>query len=372
MTGIRPYRVGVIGTSWGSRVPLPTFASYEGIELTAVCSARLARAEEAAGRFGAKVAVDDYRALVESDEVDIVYIGAPVRLHREMALAAAAAGKHILCEKPLALDAAEAGEMLEAAREAAVAHVTSFFVRPFESHQHVKRLVASGDIGEPRQLAIAHFPGWERRAWSWLDSAAEGGGHLGAVGSHYIDLARDWLGEFASVSAQLRTWVGEAEDQRGVSRAVDGDDAFLLGGAMEQGAMVSIQFSRNVPPGRGRRVELYGSEGSVVVDGDEVRGEARVYVARRGDRAAREVALPPSRLPSAVRGSAVPIFGAMIHALLLSIETGRSEGPSFVDGLRCQEVLDAARLSAAEGRTVPVSPAASGTGNVTGREGVPR
>ena len=372
MTGIRPYRVGVIGTSWASRVPLPTFASYEGIELTAICSARLERAEEAAGRFGARIAVDDYRALVESEDVDLVYIGAPVRLHHEMALAASAAGKHILCEKPLALDVSEAREMLEAASEAAVAHVTSFFVRPFESHQYVKQLVASGAIGEPRQLSVAHFPGWERGAWSWLDSAGQGGGYLGAVGSHYIDLARDWLGEFASVSAQLRTWIGEADDPGGVSRPVDADDAFLLAGAMEQGAIVSIQFSRNVPPGRGRRVELYGSDGAVVVDGDEVRGEARVYLARRGDRAPREVTLPPSRLPSAVQESAVPIFGAMIHALLLSIESGRSEGPSFVDGLRCQEVLDAARLSAAEGRVVPLDPVAGGAGNVTGREGVPR
>ena len=188
-----------------------------------------------------------------------------------------------------------------------------------------------------------------------------GGGYLGAVGSHYVDLARDWLGEFASVSAQLRTWIGEAEDPDGVSRPVDADDAFLLAGAMEQGAIVSMQFARNVPPGRGRRVELYGSEGAVIVDGDEVRGEARVYLARRGERAPREVTLPPSRLPSVVRESAVPIFAAMIHALLLSIESGRSEGPTFVDGLRCQEVLDAARLSAAERRVVPVNPIAAGT-----------
>ena len=99
---------------------------------------------------GPPTAVDDYRALVASPEVDIVYVGAPVHLHREMVLAAAAAGKHVLCEKPLALDSAEAEEMLAAVRRAGVAHVTSFFVRPFESHQHVKRLVAEGAIREPR------------------------------------------------------------------------------------------------------------------------------------------------------------------------------------------------------------------------------
>ncbi|MCY4639189.1 MAG: Gfo/Idh/MocA family oxidoreductase [Chloroflexi bacterium] len=361
MTHTRPYRVGVIGTSWAARVPLPTFASFEGTEVTAICSARAERASEAARRFGARLAGDDYRALIESPEVDIVYIGAPVARHREMALAAAAAGKHILCEKPLALDAAEACEMLGAARDAGVAHVTSFFVRPFESHRYVKELVASGDLGEPRQLSVTHFPGWQRGAWSWLDSSAEGGGYLGAVGSHYIDLARDWLGEFATVSAQLRTWVGEAGDAEGLRRPVDADDAFLLAGSMRQGALVSIQFSRNVPPGRGRRIELYGSEGAVVIDGDEVRGEARVYRSRRGERAPREVELPPSSLPDTVRESAVPIFGAMIHTLLDFIESGRSEGPTFEDGLRCQEVLDAARLSAAEGRVVAVSETVSET-----------
>ena len=354
MTPNRRYRVGAIGTSWSARVPLPTFASYAGVEVTAVCSARLGRAEEAARRFGARLAVDDYRRLVESPDVDIVYIGAPVRLHREMALAAARAGKHILCEKPLALDATEAGEMLAAAQGAGVAHVTSFFVRPFESHRYVERLVADGALGEPRHLSITHFPGWQRGAWSWLDSAAAGGGYLGAVGSHFIDLARHWLGEFAAVSAELRTWVPGAPDGDGRRRPVDADDAFALTGTMASGALCSIQFSRNVPPGRGRRVELYGSEGSVSVDGDEVRGGASVHVARRGEHTPTAVTLPPPDHPPEVASSAVPIFGAMIHALLRSIEEGRPAAPSFEDGLRCQEVLDAARQSAAEGRRVPV------------------
>ena len=357
-----PYRVGVIGTSWAARVPLPTFVSYPGIELTTVCSARLERAQEAAERFGAATAVSDYRALVASPEVDIVYVGAPVHLHREMVLAAAAAGKHVICEKPLALDAAEAAEMLAAVRRAGVAHVTSFFVRPFESHQHVKRLVAEGAIGEPRQLSVTHFPGWQRGDWSWLDSAAHGGGYLGAVGAHFIDLARDWLGEFASVSAQLRTWVDEADDAEGVRRPVDADDAFALTGAMGSGAIYSIQFARNVPPGRGRRIELYGSDGSAIVDGDEVRGSARVYVARRGEREPTEVTLPPTQRPAAIRESAVPIFGAMIHTLLSAIESGSEVSPSFEDGLRCQEVIDAARLSAAQGRSMTVTAGAMGEG----------
>ena len=368
MSGARPYRVGVIGTSWAARVPLPTFVSYRGVQLTTVCSARLERAQQTAERFGAATAVDDYRALVASPDVDIVYVGAPVHLHREMVLAAAAAGKHILCEKPLALDAAEAEEMLGAVRSAGVAHVTSFFVRPFESHQHVKRLVAEGAIGEPRHLSVTHFPGWQRGEWSWLDSAAHGGGYLGAVGAHFIDLARDWLGEFASVSAQLRTWVGEADDAEGVRHPVDADDAFALSGAMESGALYSLQFARNVPPGRGRRIELYGSEGSAIVDGDEVRGSARVYVARRGEQEPAAVTLPPSQRPAAVRESAVPIFGAMIHALLSAIESGSEVGPSFEDGLRCQEVLDAARLSAAEGHSVAVAAVAAGAMG----EGTPR
>ena len=344
MSNAARYRVGVIGTSWAARVPLPTFASYHGIDITTVCSARLVRAQEAAARFGGASAVDDYRVLVNSPNVDIVYIGAPVHLHREMVLAAAAAGKHILCEKPLALNATEAREMLSAVRSAGVANVTSFFVRPFESHQYVKQLVADGTIGEPRHLSVTHFPGWQRGAWSWIDSSEHGGGYLGAVGSHFIDLARHWLGEFASVSAQFRTWIREADDN-GTRRPVDADDAFTLTGSMQNGAIYSIQFARNVPPGRGRRIELYGSEGSVIVDGDEVRGTARVFVARRGDKVPTEITLPTTQRPQAVQESAVPIFGAMIYALLDAIESGQNTSPNFEDGLRCQEILDAARLS---------------------------
>jgi len=351
------YRVGVIGTSWAAKSPLPTFQSYDGIELAAVCSGRLERAQATAEQFGAPVALDDYRDLVAMPEVDIVYVGSPVALHHSMAVAAAEAGKHLLLEKPLALDAAQGAEMLTAARTAGVAHIVAFTMRHFATHVLVQRLIDEGVVGEPRHLAITQFGGSAvgapPRGWSWWSDRSQGGGVLGAMGSHYIDLTRYWLGDFAEVSGRLRTWQAEAPDEAGQMHEVTSDDGFAFAGSMRSGAAVTVHMSYAVRPGPARRIELYGEQGTVVIEGDELApGGARVLVTRPGESALSEVEVPPLELGDVARASAVPRFGLMIEKLLAAIETGERQSPDIEDALRCQEVLDAVRRSSDEGSVV--------------------
>jgi predicted dehydrogenase len=348
------YGVGVIGTSWAARSPLPTFQSYEGVNLVAVCSGQLARAQATAEQFGAPVALDDYRKLVALPEVDIVYVGSPVGLHHPMAIAAAEAGKHLLCEKPLALNAERGREMLAAAQGAGVAHIVAFTMRHFATHVLVRQLVEEGVIGEPRHLAITQFGGSAvgspPRGWSWWSDRAKGGGLLGAMGSHYIDLTRYWLGDFAEVSGRLRTWQREAPDDAGQMHEVTSDDGFAIAGTMRSGAAVTVHMSYAVRPGPPRRIELYGDQGTVVIEGDELApGGAQVLVARAGESTLSEVEVPPLALGDAARASTVPRFGLMIEKLLRAIESGERQSPDIEDSLRCQEVLDAVRRSSDEG-----------------------
>lgn len=351
------YRVGVIGTSWAARSPLPTFQSYDGIELAAICSGRLERAQATAEQFGAPVALDDYRELVAMPNVDIVYVGSPVALHHPMAIAAAEAGKHLLLEKPLALDASSGRAMLDAAGRAGVSHIVAFTMRHFATHILVRTLIDDGVIGKPRHLAIAQFGGTAvgspPRGWSWWSDKTQGGGLLGAMGSHYVDLARYWLGDFAQVSGRLHTWQRTAPDKEGRWRDVSSDDGFALVGGMRSGASVTVHVSHAVRPGPARRVELYGDRGTVVIEGDELApGGAHVLVTRPGESALYEVDVPPLVLGNAARASAVPRFGLMIEKLLRAIETGERPSPDITEALRCQEVLDAVRLSSEEGTVV--------------------
>ncbi len=351
------YRVGVIGTSWAAKSPLPTFKSYTGVELAAICSGRLERAQTTATQFGVPIALDDYRQLVALPEVDIVYVGSPVALHHPMAVAAAEAGKHLICEKPLALNAKHGHAMLAAVRSAGVAHIAAFTMRHFATHVFVRRLVDEGVIGEPRHLAITQFGGSavgsRPRGWSWWSDRAQGGGVLGAMGSHYIDLTRYWLGDFAKVSGQVHTWQREAADDTGRIHEVTSDDGFAFAGSMHSGAAVTVHMSFAVRPGPARRIELYGEQGTVVIEGDELAsGGAQVLVARPGESMLSEVEVPPLELGDAARASAVPRFGLMIEKLLRAIETGERQSPDIEDALRCQEVLDAVRRSSDEGSVV--------------------
>jgi predicted dehydrogenase len=342
------YKVGAIGTAWAAQSPLPTFASYPDVELYAVCSARLERAQAAAKQFGAPLAFDDYREMLRLPELDIVYVGAPVYLHHPMTVAAAEAGKHILCEKPAAVNAKEAREMLEAAERNHVAHISAFTMRFFPHTLHIKQLVDEGFIGQVRHVSIKQWAGWPvgtpSRPWTWLNDAALGGGYLGAMGSHYIDLVRYWFGEWATVAGQTRTWNPDLLDERGAPRQATADDAFALLGTLENGGVVTIQLGFGNRAGTGFQAEIYGSSGSIVVDND-----LTVRVAGPTDRALHAVEVPEPSFPELAARSAVPRFGFLIHKLIEAIEGGGEQHPNLVDSLRCQEVIDAVHRSQTQG-----------------------
>ena len=354
------YRMGVIGTSWAAAAPLPAFSTYDGIELHAITSGRRERAEAAAAKYGVPHAFDDYHEMLAMPEIDIVYVGGPNELHRPMVIAAAKAGKHIIAEKPIGLDSAEGREMIAAVEAAGVAHAVCMTMRPFVTHGYVRKLIADGVIGEPRHVSYTQFAGWPGRDWSWHRDADRGGGMLMAVGSHYIDTTREFVGEWASVACQLRTWTDEVPDEAGAMHRVTADEGFALQGTARSGAAVSIHFSANVPGAIGRRIEVYGSEGGELMAADEMSAAgATVWVTRRGGKPQVEEVPPPDDPPE-VAACDERRFGTIAHALIRAIESGEPQSPNLVDALRVQEIIDGARRSASEGVVVTLpEPSAS-------------
>ena len=253
MSGHPPVRVGLIGAGSIARAHAIAYASartYCGPEVPEARLVRLADVDEAlaktaAARLGFEAWTTDWEEVVASPDVDLVSIVTPNFLHAPMAIAAAAAGKHVLCEKPLAATAAEGERMYRAAAAAGVVHAVNFNYRKVPAVRFIARLLREGRIGEVRHLRGVFLQDWGNEARlprSWKFAAAgAGAGALAGVGSHVIDLARHQVGEFERVAATTATWIAERpvattcrafEAVRGetATAPVDVDDsAYVLG-----------------------------------------------------------------------------------------------------------------------------------------------
>ncbi len=196
----------VIGTGFGSRVHVPALRAA-GFEVVALIGRDAERTARRAERLGVAEGTTDLDAVLARDDVHAVSIATPPHTHAGLAIAAARAGKHVLCEKPFALDATEAQAMLDAAEAAAVTHLVGHEFRWATDRATAARALAEGRIGRPRFASFVSYvplvadPAAKVPRW-WFDEDA-GGGWLGASGSHVVDQIRSWLGEFTEVSARL-------------------------------------------------------------------------------------------------------------------------------------------------------------------------
>jgi predicted dehydrogenase len=342
-SGSAPLRVAVIGTRFGGQVQVPGFRLLDEVRVVAVASARRERAEHVAAQYDIPQAFDDYRAMLDSVEVDLVSIVTPPYLHHEMVLEAAARGLHVVCEKPLALDAAEAADMLGAMDSRGLVHAVDHEFRYFRGLAAFKAEVDRGALGEARMARVV----WrsdsqattQRPGYTWWSEGERGGGVLGAIASHWVDALRWWFGEPHDVASQVATFVPLRRDAAGVERPVTSEDtAGLVMRLGPTGTLGSIDVSVAVGP-PGWRVEAYGTEGALILDGsDSLRFECAGH-------APQEVALAPARFPSADHQSPnVAAFATLITDVCAAIRgEAPTPFPTFADGLAVQRVLDAAR-----------------------------
>jgi predicted dehydrogenase len=359
-------RVGMIGTSWyADSLHLPSLISHPNAVVTALCGRNETRASELAHKFNIPNVYTDYRALIDANVVDAVVIAVPDDLHYPMTLAAVDAGLHVVCEKPLALNAAHAREMAEKADAAGVKHMTFFTLRWFQHTQFVKELVESGAVGNSTHCQISYVHGNARQPqYRWRLDGERSNGILGDLGSHLIDLAR-WLnGDIVRVAAHLANHVQRFhEDGRPV---VPTNDAALLNVEFANGSQGIIHTSSVVHTGgRGmeQHITLYGDQGTVEADfsfGNFGSGGGSNMAVRTAK--APEGLFTDRAIPAHIWGDVPPdqnteVFNRMPAGDRYFIDCilhNRPVTPSLWDGVAVQEIMDAAITSHNTGQWVNV------------------
>lgn len=336
-------------------------------------------AADAAARFGFAESTSDWRRVVEHPEVDLVDIATPNHLHAEIAAAAAAAGKHIISEKPLARTGQEAAGMYRAVSDAEVVNMVAFSYRRTPAVALAKRYIDDGSIGAVLNFRGTYLQDWSADpdsplSWRFRKDVA-GSGALGDIGTHVLDLARYLVGEVSAVHSLLSTWVPQrpqasgAVDTLGAGRnaaaprgAVDVDDEVLTTLRFSSGAVGTLEASRNAW-GRNNFLtfEIHGTTGSLLFN-YERRDELQVVLAADGDdRGFRTIYTGPAH-PYGAAMWPIPALGIGFgdtkiiecHDLCEAIATGGKASPDFGDGYQIARISDAIIASSGSGSWVEV------------------
>jgi predicted dehydrogenase len=346
-------RIGIIGAGFAQTTQIPGFKNCEGARIIAIASARREHAAEVAREYDIPNVEDDWRSLVSRDDIDLVSIVTPVVTHCEMTLAALDAGKSVLCEKPMAMNADEARRMADGARAAGALALIDHELRFLPGRIKMRKLVQNGAIGKVRHASLT-FRSDSRadpnRPWNWWSDEKQGGGALGAIGSHVVDGFRWFLGtEISEVLANLATHVRERKDREGRARAVTTDDEtnMLLrfaDGEFTEGATGIASMSLVEAGKPEHRLEIFGASGALMI---EENGE--VWRSKAGDGEWHRVEVGSGELAPGMSDNGwargFTIFSRKIVAALRAGETTVEGGATFEDGYRTQLVLDAARRS---------------------------
>ncbi len=356
-------RIGVIGTSWFTETfHLPALASHPHAAITALCGRSRERTGAVAEKFGIPRVFTDYRELIERGDVDAVLVAAPDDQHYAMARAALEAGKHLLCEKPVALQARQVKELYEKAQAAGLVHLVMFTFRWAPEYQYLRELVDSGAIGQPYHCQVRYLSQWGLGGdYNWRYDRRRANGALGDLGSHAIDLARLFFGEIRQVSARLDTYIHRLAPDGGELDPAN-DSAVLLM-EFENGSQGTLQVSAVAHTAQLQTidVELHGLSGSLSVTLPWQEG-ARVS-AVGGSGQAEQVLPVPERLwygippmPNYMDRFARLLQTASIGDRLFidSIRSGKLAQPNLYDGWKTQQVVDAAMESHKLGRWMAV------------------
>ena len=354
--------VGVVGTSWFADVMhLQSLRSHPRARIQAICGRNRGRAEEMAAKHSIPNVFTNYREMIRSSALDAVVVVVPDDLHHPVTMAALDAGLHVLCEKPLALTAADARAMYEKAQSAGVTHLTNFTNHWRPWYRYVKELIEQGAIGSCYHCSFEHLGSYGRgKSYAWRFDRTRSCGILGDLGSHMIDLSRWFVGDLAEVCADLATFVQRDPPSGGTLEPAN--DAAVLSLRFDGGPRGTIRVSAVAQTGeRGQtqRIALHGERGAIEVDATTFDAEVRII----GQQGRIEAVTVPDRFWGNVDKS-MPPKERFFHVLTTQPVAGRLfidailDGsqvvPSLRDGLEAQLVIEAAFQSQEEARWVRV------------------
>jgi predicted dehydrogenase len=347
--------IGIIGTGFARSTQLPGFRACEGARVVAIASGHRENAERVAREFDIEHVADDWREVIAREDIDLVSIVTPPVTHMEMTLAALDAGKAVLCEKPMAMNAEEADAMRRRAVEMEALALIDHELRFLPGRLKMREMVRAGEIGQVRNAKLilrSDSRASTDRKWDWWSDERSGGGALGAIGSHAVDAFRWMLGaEVSEVFCSLATHIAErpVDGLTGEMRRVTTDDEANLILQLEDtdltaGATATISLSVVEQGKPEHRLEIFGSNGGLMV---EEGGELWHAQTGTGEWARVETMRGPLA-PGMRDGGWSRGFTLFSRAIIEALREGRNmvEGAAdFEDGYRIQLVLDAARRS---------------------------
>ncbi len=369
MGGKRRIGVGLIGSGFMGRCHALGYATASRVfdlpvevDLVVLADINAEVAEGAAHALGFRRSTGNWRDLLADPEIDVVNITTPPTLHREMALAAVAAGKHVHCEKPLAPTAGEAREMADAAAAASRVTQVGFNYLKNPMLALAKEIIASGEIGEVRSFRGIHAEDYMADGqipWNWRVDPAGGGGALADIGSHIFATARYLMGPIASLMAESETMIRARPVRAGATetRAVEVDDATRMLVKFANGASGTLEANWAAT---GRKMqhdfEVYGSAGGIVFTQERL-NELRVYYMddRGGRRGFRTILAGPEHPPY---GAFCPAPGHQlgfnelkaieVRDFLAALAGSEVRGPDFREGYEIQKLVELAYRSSRE------------------------
>jgi predicted dehydrogenase len=347
------------------------------VTVVGVATSRAESAEKAAREIGCGFWTGDYRELLARDDVDVIDCCTPNHLHEEIVLAAAEAGKHVYCEKPLSLSVEAGQRMVDAVKGAGVKGQMTFNFRFMPALTRARQLVEEGFLGKIYSFRGRYYRASyvdPNRPLSWkLRRETTRSGALFDIGAHVLDLIYYLLGDFGSVQATLDTIVKERPVAAGAAEKgpVDVDDVAYLHLRMADGSLGSVEISRLATgTTNDLQVEVYGDRGALRFKSADpswleiydmrdpgqplggTRGFRYVETSQRFEGAkAPDWTMPPSFMRA---------HAECQYQFLKAIAEERLPAPSLEDGLRVQEIMEASLVASAEGRWVPVDEVKAG------------
>lgn len=363
---VKELKIGMIGNKWMGKAhthgytDIPLFTDLNARAIQEIICGRSADCEEIAKKWGWNRWTNDWHDIINDPEIDAVDICAPSILHAEIAIAAAKAGKHVLCEKPMAMNLASAREMVEVAKATGVVNMVGFNYRCVPAIVLAKKLIDEGAIGE-----VFHFRGVYPQDWqsdpnnpiTWRSKRnLAGSGVHGDQGSHVIDVMRYWIGEVDEVVCDQRIYTkNRVNAATGVLEEVDADDASAMIVRFKDSAAIGyVESSRNGTGHKNQnRIEVNGEKGSIIFNMEEMNVlqyyDATEKSDRRGFRTIQvtEPNHPYMRNWWAV-GHIIGYGDTFIHQarnFVDAIANGKQVSPDFRDGYECQRILEAGQIS---------------------------
>ena len=371
----RTIGVGLIGSGFMGKAHALGFATASRVfdlpfevDLAVLADADAALANRAGKALGFRRSTGNWRDLLADPEIGIIDITTPNALHREMALAAIAAGKHVYCEKPLAPSSAEARQMADAAAAAGLATQVGFNYLKNPMLALAKEIIASGEIGEIRTFRGVHAEDYmadDQAPWTWRLDPASGGGALADLGSHILATARTLVGPVSSLMAEVDTQIARRPVGKAASelRAVEVDDVARLFLKFDGGASGSVEANW-IATGRKMQheFEIYGAKGAILFTQERF-NELKIYFTgdRTGRCGFRTVLAGPEHEPygafCVAPGHQIgfnDLKAIEVRDFLQAIAGGPVKGPDFHEGFEVQKLVEHAYRSARERRWLTV------------------